>query len=79
MIPAEIQEIFASDVRIVRVFEYLDGFVPMAYKWRAPGTRHVWIRGRAEPIAESYDRKRAHGRGPRAVGFSAKGGRLTSR
>jgi len=48
---------------------YLDGFLPNNYKYRAPGTRvrvtlrpdgiyHDWDR-------QTYDRKRAHGRGPR--------------
>lgn len=76
--PKEIQELFASDARIARVVEYLDGWVANAYRFRAPGSCKVYARDGA--VSDStYDRKRTHGRGPRIVGFSAKRGRLVSR
>lgn len=75
--PLEIQRIFASDTRITRVVEYLDGWVANAYRSRAPGQSNVYTRDGV--VSSTYDRKRAHGRGPRIVAFSAKGGRLASR
>jgi hypothetical protein len=76
--PEEIQAIFASDDRIVRVVEYKSGWVANAYRARAPGRCKVYTRDGTTSDA-TYDRKRAYGRGPRIVGFSAKNGRLTSR
>lgn len=76
--PKEIQQIFASDARIVRVVEYCDGWVANAYRSRAPGQSTVYMRD-GTSVKATYDRKRQYGRGPRIVAFSAKGGRLTSR
>jgi len=73
-----IDEIFALDSRIVTVRVYQDGWVPRAYRWRAPGRMLVYTRGAAAPIERTYDRKRACGRGPGWVAFSERGGRLAS-
>lgn len=80
-IPQEIRDLFASDVRISYIKAYLGGWVAMAYKWPSPGTGVMYTRPEGRFIAQgfSYDRKRPHGRGPRLVGFSAKGGRLVSK
>jgi hypothetical protein len=51
---------------------YLDGFVPNAYKYRAPG-RCLWFRPDKHSIVE-YDRKRSHGDGPRVSIQTANGG-----
>lgn len=72
---------FTQDPRVTRVVEYTDGFVPNSYKWPAPGTCTVHERlkdGTFRTSSGSYDRKRSHGRGPSAVGFSARNGRLLS-
>lgn len=60
------------------VTEYIDGFVPNAYRWPAPGTRAHYFRDGRE-IRQGYDRKRSRGRGPWWVAFSEKGGRILSR
>jgi hypothetical protein len=77
-IPEEVQDLFSADKRVHTVVEYLDGFVPNAYKYRAPGTRRVWSRD-GSFVDEVYDRKRSHGSGPRLVARSSKGGTLTSK
>jgi hypothetical protein len=65
--PQEIKRIFASDPRITRIVEYLDGWVPMSYRWPARGKYNVYTRDGTTQTGE-YDRKRSGGRGPRLVG-----------
>jgi hypothetical protein len=80
-VPTNIDDIFASDARIVEVRVYDAGFVPNSYKYRAPGEGTLYRKiaaDRVEVYSFIYDRKRSHGRGPRLVAVSAKGGRLYS-
>jgi hypothetical protein len=77
MTELNLDQIFSSDERIARVVEYEDGFVPLSYRWPAPGTRKVYFRD-GTIISERYDRKRIKGRGPNWVAFSARNGRLAS-
>lgn len=70
----------SADPRIQAAIIYLDGWVPNAYRWPAPG-RCVRLMRTAEgweAVETTYDRKRSRGRGPRWVALSAKGGRLAS-
>lgn len=81
-LPTTVAEMFARDARIVTVREYTDGFVPNSYNWPAPGTAQEWVKredGTIEERTVTYDRKRSHGRGPKMVGYSERGGRLASR
>ena len=70
------------DPRVYSVRVYHDGFVSNAYKWPAPGEfTDYWLGDDGKTIltyAGTYDRKRAHGRGPDVVVMSDKGGRLYS-
>lgn len=79
-ISPEIQEIF-NDARVMRVVEYIDGWVAKAYRWRAPGRAVSYTRSETGAITASiipYDRRRPYGIGPRAVAWSARGGRLAT-
>lgn len=74
------RKIFTSDPRIVSICEYPEGFLPNAYKWRAPGTRYVSriVDGRLKRTTQSYDRKRSGGRGPTWTALSERSGVILS-
>lgn len=80
-LPIDLTKALDSDARIVRAVIYEDGWVPNSYRYAAPGKATVVTRaegGRLEMSETTYDRKRSHGRGPRWVAFSERGGRLAS-
>jgi len=69
-----------SDERVTAITVHLSGFVPNSYRYPAPGQAVTVTRGADAWTVRyaKYDRKRAGGKGPTAVAFSAKGGRLYS-
>jgi hypothetical protein len=71
-------KLYEEDNRIAQVTYYLDGWVANSYRYRAPGKciRVIIDQHGATAKESSYDRKRAHGRGPQWVAMSAVGGRL---
>lgn len=88
--PESMAAAIKADARIECAISYPDGFVPLSYKWRAPGTRIVFMRVDTDEhglngwsskwtwMAEEYDRKRSFGRGPSWVCLSKDGGVLAS-
>ena len=78
-LPPAVRAEFERDARIVRVRHYTDGFVPMAYRYRAPGAFAEWTcNGDTSYTMRTgeYDRKRSNGKGRTLVAYSAKGGAL---
>lgn len=75
--PQYIQDIFASDERIVRIRTYPEGFVANAYKYRCDRLTVDYFRDGVKG-QYLYDAKRSHGRGPNWVAFSKRNGRLAS-
>lgn len=71
---------FFENPRVQTVVLYADGFVPNRYRYPAPGRglRHTRFADGFRTEEVTYDRKRSGGRGPKAVGFSDRGGRLVS-
>jgi len=74
----EIKAEFEKDERVMSIRVYHDGWVPNAYKYRAPGRMTTYYRDGRE-VGGAYDRKRSRGVGPYLVAFSERDGRLASR
>lgn len=82
VIPFSIFRMFEnSKVSYVRV--YTAGWVPMSYKWRAPGIGILYTRDKeTNSVVKGtfyYDRKRSYARGSAIAAFSGKNGWVKTR
>ena len=82
-VAARVRALHRKERQPAKVYHYPDGWVPNAYRWKAPGLRHEWpVRdGRvawSERVLVDIDRKRPNGRGPKWAVLTPKGGRLYS-
>ena len=79
-LPPEALAAANEDPRIVEIVDYTDvDWVPLSYRWPAPGTARVFTRmDQFSPWEETdvrrFDRKRSRGRGPKWVANSLRGG-----